>query len=232
MAVTPRLKVDRRLMAGAGGTTVLGYHGCDRSVGGKLLAGEAFQPSAKRHDWLGQGIYFWENDPLRALEWAEESRTRRNIKDPFVVGAVIAMGKCLDLTTREDLRLLTKAYEGFQDTTQILGVEMPKNEPAPGEGQDSRNLLRYLDRAVIDYMYTELELEAADARADPSAPVVTPFDTVRGLFVEGKPAYPGSGFYSKTHGQVAVRNAAAIRGVFIPRPLPNLGSFSSSLSCP
>lgn len=211
-------------MAGAGGTTILGYHGCDRRVGERLLSGEPFNPSARRHDWLGQGIYFWENDPLRALEWAEESKVRRKIKDPFVVGAVIAMGKCLDLTTRDDLRLLAEAYHGFQGATQMLGLEMPENEPAPSEGDGGENLLRYLDCAVINHMHDELELESAEAQGVTDAPTVTPFTTVRGLFVEGEAAYPGGGFYSKTHGQIAVCDPLAIRGVFIPRPYPEFTS--------
>lgn len=189
-----------------------------------MLSGEPFNPSARRHDWLGQGIYFWENDPLRALEWAEESKVRRKIKDPFVVGAVIAMGKCLDLTTRDDLRLLAEAYHGFQGATQMLGLEMPENEPAPSEGDGGENLLRYLDCAVINHMHDELELESAEAQGVTDAPTVTPFTTVRGLFVEGEAAYPGGGFYSKTHGQIAVCDPLAIRGVFIPRPYPEFTS--------
>lgn len=40
------------------------------------------------------------------------------------------------------------------------------------------------------------------------------FDTVRGLFTEGGPLFPGSGFRAKTHVQVAVRSADNIKGYF------------------
>ena len=44
-------------------------------------------------------------------------------------------------------------------------------------------------------------------------------DTVRGIFTEGQNLYPGSGFKSKTHIQVAVRNEECIKGVFrVMRP--------------
>jgi hypothetical protein len=33
------------------------------------------------------------------------------------------------------------------------------------------------------------------------------FDTVKGGFVDGGDAYPGSGFAAKTHTQICVRNA-------------------------
>ena len=75
---------------------VLGFHGCDRSVGESILRGEQthLEPSQNDYDWLGTGIYFWESDPLRALEFAQEraegaKNSRGDITVPFVVGAVI-----------------------------------------------------------------------------------------------------------------------------------------------
>ena len=48
---------------------VLGYHGCDREVGERILGGGGhLQPSENDYDWLGSGIYFWEDNPRRALE--------------------------------------------------------------------------------------------------------------------------------------------------------------------
>jgi hypothetical protein len=41
-----------------------------------------------------------------------------------------------------------------------------------------------------------------------------PFDTVRGVFIEGRRIYPDSGFFEKTHVQICVRNLACIKGVF------------------
>ncbi len=46
---------------------------------------------------------------------------------------------------------------------------------------------------------------------------IPPFDTVRGLFVEGNAVYAGGGFYELTHAQIAVRNDTCIKGVFLPR---------------
>ena len=45
-----------------------------------------------------------------------------------------------------------------------------------------------------------------------------PIQTVRGVFVEGGPAYPNGGFAEKTHIQIAVRDLQCIKGVFrVPR---------------
>lgn len=50
---------------------------------------------------LGTGIYFWENSEQRPLDWAEYAyqhpeHFRRPVKQPFVVGAVMDLGNCLD----------------------------------------------------------------------------------------------------------------------------------------
>ena len=51
---------------------VLGYHGCDQAVGEGLLDGDDFKPSKNDYDWLGPGIYFWEANPQRGLDFARE----------------------------------------------------------------------------------------------------------------------------------------------------------------
>lgn len=42
---------------------VIGFHGCDRSVVENVI-------STNDYDWLGSGIYFWENNEERAWQWA------------------------------------------------------------------------------------------------------------------------------------------------------------------
>lgn len=58
----------------------------------------------------GWGIYFWENDPARGLEWAASGKKNGKIKRPDVVGAIIDLGLCLDLTTRTGLEEVQLAY--------------------------------------------------------------------------------------------------------------------------
>ena len=91
---------------------VLGYHGCDREVGERILGeGGHLRPSENDYDWLGSGIYFWEDNPGRALEWAAFVRnnpkfSRARIRDLFVIGAVIDPGNCLDLLETDSIRIV------------------------------------------------------------------------------------------------------------------------------
>lgn len=177
---------------------VLGYHGCDKSVGDALLAGVDFRPSENDYDWLGSGIYFWETNPERGLNWARELQHRRSeIKEPFVVGAVIDLGFCLDLLSQNGIEAVRQVFPVFESDLARQGKLLPRNE-----GGDDL-LRRNLDCAVINYLH--------HVREQANLPG---FDSVRGVFVEGKRIYQDSGFREKTHIQICVRRSSQIKGVF------------------
>lgn len=185
---------------------VLGYHGCDKAVGMAALTGASpLRPSEKAYDWLGSGIYFWENDPERALEWATQKAESGAYEEPFVVGAIIDLGNCLDLITRKYVPLIQTSYRMLKSQIQATGGKMPVNSDARGD-KNSDKLVRKLDCAVINYVH-QLAKEAA----------LPAFDTVRGLFPEGDEIYDGARFHERTHTQIAVRNDACIKGFFLPR---------------
>jgi hypothetical protein len=178
---------------------VLGYHGCSEAVGERLLRNEPFEPSGNLYDWLGTGIYFWEANPDRARDWAAEVAMRRKDKAfrPFVVGAVIDLGFCLDLMSTNGIQAVEQAHGGLVAAAKSSKLELPVNK----EGEDL--LFRNLDRAVMEYLH------AVRAQQGES-----PIETVRALFPEAEQLYPNAGFRRKTHVQIRVRNARQIKGVF------------------
>lgn len=181
---------------------MFGYHGCDESVGEELLSGGQFKKSTNDYDWLGSGIYFWEANPLRALEFAKEQKdvprgTKTKIKKPFVVGAVIDLGLCLDLTTSAGIQQIRNAYNFYESTCQEAGYVLPVNS------FEKYPLCRRLDCAVFNQLHK--------IRKDENN---TPIDTVRGVFMEGEKAFEGAGFCEKTHTQICVCNQFNIKGVF------------------
>ena len=189
---------------------VLGFHGCDADVGENILAGkDHLAPSKNDYDWLGHGIYFWENSPERAKQWAEflanhSPRSRNRITKPFVVGAVIDLGNCLDLTEASSLGLVRSGFEEMKLAMESIGLDLPKNEP--GARGDEDLLKRKLDCAVVNYVHA--------VRKD--VDLLKPFDSVRGAFSEGEPLYEGAKIMAKTHIQVCIRDRSSIRGYFRP----------------
>lgn len=74
---------------------VLGFHGTDELVVQKALSGKIDLKSQNNaYDWLGHGIYFWDNSPSRALEWATPLSQRKSskIKNPSVIGGYPGFG--------------------------------------------------------------------------------------------------------------------------------------------
>lgn len=189
---------------------MLGYHGCDAAIARKaVLEGVSILHSDKDYDWLGPGAYFWEADPTRAFEWARWKAGIGAYREPSVIGAVIDLRNCLDLVSREDLEIYRSAYDGFIKLQKLSGLPIPKNA-SPRGSQDKDRVLRYLDCAVFRHLHKTIE------RVSVSDPSIEPFDTVRGMFVEGERIFPGSGIYRKSHVQIAVRNPACVKGLFFP----------------
>jgi hypothetical protein len=169
------------------------------------------KPSTKSYDWLGPGVYFWENDPFRAFEWAEQRVSEGKFKKAFVLGAAINLGNCLDLTLRENVELLLPAYRSLKALNRKSGLTMPKNkDPRSKTGGDK--LLRFRDCAVVNHLHSIIS--DSNMNSPGTLDYIEPFDTVRGLFVEGKPVDPNGGFYAQSHTQIAVKNPKNIIGVF------------------
>lgn len=187
---------------------VIGFHGCDESVVRKVLNGEEdLIASTNDYDWLGNGIYFWENNEARALQWATELAKRKgsSIKKPAVIGAVIDLGYCFDLTDSNYLQELKEAYDAFVELCAQAGKEIPQNSVI---GNSSDKLIRKLDCSVIQTVHRINR--GANKRA---------YDSVKGVFWEGNSLYPNAGFAEKNHIQICVCNPNCIKGYFLPRSI-------------
>ena len=187
---------------------VLGFHGCDKSIRDKVINGGSLTKSNNSYDWLGSGIYFWENDPYRAKEWAVElsKRSDSSIKEPSVVGAVIDLGFCLNMMNRHNTDYVKMCYDYLLRHYEKFKEDLPQNKNI---GNNKDLLLRYLDCAVIN---AALFISSTEEQ-------YCSYDTVRGLFVEGDPIYPNAGFTEKTHVQISVINPNCIKGYFLPREI-------------
>jgi hypothetical protein len=178
---------------------VLGFHGCPKKTADNVLYNnQALKPSINPWDWLGNGVYFWENSYDRAYEWA----VTHSKEEPAVIGAVIDLGYCLNLLDYGCNELLKIGYEAVKTNSIAAGTSIPINRDI--KGNDDK-LIRNLDCAVIEAIHTYV-----------SKMKVNKFDSVRGVFIEGKPVYEGSGFYEKSHIQLCIRNMNCIKGYFNP----------------
>lgn len=154
--------------------TVIGYHGTGLSAALRVVNRvEEFRPSERDYDWLGRGVYFWEYAPKQALRFAElrqrqlrkkRNRTpeeeRRASERLAVVGCMIRLGHCLDLTEPDHIKYVRDVYADYAKLMADADAKLPQNT----------RKYRKLDCAVFEYAYRLLE------GSDPTVKV----DTARG----------------------------------------------------
>ncbi|HSZ86204.1 MAG TPA: hypothetical protein VK787_09250 [Puia sp.] len=188
---------------------IIGFHGCDKKVRDEIINSQSMLRYSKNdYDWLGNGMYFWENNAHRAMQFATDQKKnprkgREPIKNPAVLGAILDLGFCLDLIEKEFIELAKDSYNLLAYSFKLLNIPLPENTSI----KDSKELLiRKLDCAVIENVHRY--------RAQKN---LRQFDSVRGVFIEGERIYHDSGFFDKSHMQICVRNPNCVKGFFIPR---------------
>jgi hypothetical protein len=193
---------------------VFGYHGTTLSAAKAIMADPMqFQSSTSEGDWLGQGIYFFENSFRKGTEWAlrtfDKCSRLGDAEAPAVLGCEIDLSNCLDLCDprhSEDLqswvianfdlasgplqhapRLLTVA--GKEISVSDLPYRSPKNRAL----YHHPHKVNVLDKVLIDAFVDAL-------------PANKRFSTVRAPFNSGRQLFPNSYLFHNSQVQIAVRD--------------------------
>lgn len=169
---------------------VYGYHGTYRKAAGSILE-MGYDVSNNNYDWLGKGIYFFQDGLGRAAYWAKQKcRTRRlPPSDAVVLRSTISLEKCFDLVDIGCIELLTDGFNAFQAFCLNNRLDLPKQG-----GKRNR-----LDCAVINYTIQN----ALESRGES-------IHSVRSVFEEDEPVYPSSAITRRGHIQIAVRDKAMV----------------------
>jgi hypothetical protein len=177
---------------------IRGYHGTSAAQA-EAIVRDGFVPSDNDYDCLGNGVYFFEDGLDQARSWAE----RAHPSEPAVVQADVRLEDCMDLKDSLGwVPLLAQAHDEVLRVSREQGLPLP--EQTSGEHR--------LDRVVIEFTVAALEREGIRIRS------------VRGVFAEGPPAFPGSFLSEGSHVQVAVRDTDLISNVgVVPAGVPGHG---------
>jgi hypothetical protein len=153
------------------------FHGTSAKRAERILAEQLMTNSENRGDWLGSGIYFWENSAARALKWA----TDRHPAAPAVLRARIKLGLCLDLFDVKWFPVLNQAHKELGEAAVAAGnvKELPTNAGS----------MHNLDCAIVNWVCEHMYN----------------VETVRGPFFEGDRLFESSQFLDLTHIQISVR---------------------------
>ena len=170
---------------------VTGFHGTTMESADVILR-SGFRLSQKPYDWLGDGVYFFQDASERAWQWALENHGH----EAAVIGAELSLVDCLDMLDTTWTKIVTEAYDQFLGCFKQLGMNLPRQTSGAHR----------LDREVINYVVGVLAEQGIIIRC------------VRASFAEGRPVYPDSAFYDRGHVQIAVRDVeTCINRVWLER---------------
>ena len=93
-------------------TCIVGYHGTSESSANLILQQNCFHPSETSHEWLGKGVYFFE-DRNHAIGWANIRSKREHSGNAVVIAADISCneGEIFDLDMPQNVIELENFYK-------------------------------------------------------------------------------------------------------------------------
>jgi len=197
---------------------LIGFHGYDIKIQQQILnhPNEIIK-SEKLFDWLGNGMYFWENNYNRAMEWAQNKKKRGDIVTPAVIGAVRSLRYCLNLLDSQFIKILSTYYTLINEEYKTIGTLLPENKNLIFDEHKDK-ILRELDCSVIEFMHETIRKKIIEQKQQTKGfTSFKMFDSRRDVFQEGGSAFLGAGIKQKNHIQICVRNSNCILIFFLPR---------------
>ena len=176
--------------------SILAYHGTWKANAERIVHGkgaEHLERSTEDYDWLGSAVYFWENSEARAEDWAQQ----RHPGHEAVVGAVLQLGRCLDLLDQQFINMVELAASDMLAEYERQGNAVPVNTEFGAHRFDCA-LVEYILNAPTEKRYGK-------------------FDSARAAYIEGRRIEDRSAFRRRTHIQIAIYNPNCIKGYFYPQ---------------
>ena len=169
---------------------IYGYHGTSQTKAANILK-HGFRASDNDYDWLGTGIYFFQDAPLRARQWA----TQQYPDNPAVIRSLIRLDNCIDLFDIGWQPLLKNVCNSFVEQYRETNRPLPKQQP-------DRSKAHRLDCAFFNFA---IELICREQ----------PIDSIRAAFIEGDRLFPDSAIFNLAHIQIAIRNPDLIQECYL-----------------
>lgn len=166
---------------------VYGYHGTSKRSAIEINE-RGFDLSTNDYDWLGTGVYFFQDAPMRAASWARE----RYPDSPAVIKSELVLENCVDLLDIAWNPIIRETYGMFVKEYEKASIPLPRQNPQISKAHR-------LDCAFFNYI-----VEKVFASRD-----VT-IDSIRAVFNEGDRIYPDSAIFDRSHIQILIRDLSLI----------------------
>jgi hypothetical protein len=170
---------------------IYGYHGTSQTKAASILV-DAFRLSDNNYDWLGTRIYFFQDAPLRAKQWATQQYPRKLA----VICAHLRLDNCIDLFDVGWQPFLKEVYNSFVDEYLSDGQPLPTQNPESSKAHR-------LDCAFLNYSVNFLSKSGQT------------LESIRASFMEGERLFPDSAIFDLAHVQVVIRNPTLIQTLYL-----------------
>ncbi len=205
---------------------VRAYHGTTFSAASAIFHRQSpIRLSSKPGNWLGRGLYFYEENLPQAIDWA---LTQVRLRAPLgMVDSAAVLVVDLDLT--ECLDLCSSQWHWH---LQIIAQKLAQANMLGDQHGPSLTTARNTTFVVADYQlpsHTSLEhvadREVIDALVQDLINAGESITSVRSSFAIGQQPYSNSHFFSDTHTQIAViKPDRVVTPVGIIHPVPSPAS--------
>ncbi|MFB2918715.1 MULTISPECIES: hypothetical protein [Aerosakkonema] len=171
--------------------TVWGYHGTSAEAA-ELIVRDGFRIKSSRYHWLGDGVYFFQDAPLRAWEWANQ-----RYSDPAVIRSLIKLDEdCIDLVDIKWFSLIEEIYGLYLSSYELLKQPLPV--------QNLERKAHGIDCDFFNFMVRLLsESRGIKVRA------------IRGVFIEGKRIFTNSAIFNRAHIQISILDTSLIQESYL-----------------
>jgi hypothetical protein len=160
---------------------VYGYHGTSAEAADSIL-NEGFRVLHKDYHWLGDGVYFWQDEPLRAWDWANN----KHGSNPAVVTSIIRLENCIDLFDIGYNKIL-------EDLVPLFLKRFEKAMP------EQKGKAHRLDRELFNFAVDRITKDFGES-----------VKCIRSVFIEGERLMEGSDIFLLSHVQIAVLDTSVI----------------------
>jgi hypothetical protein len=165
---------------------VYGYHGTSAEAA-EVIIQQGFNVSSNDYDWLGTGVYFFQDAPVRAWEWANQQHPT----NPAVICSIIRLENCIDLLDINWFPLIRNLYNSFVEEYRQTNRPLPRQNP-------ERSKAHRLDCAYFNYIVDILQQQGQS------------IGVIRAVFLEGDRVFPNSAIFDRAHIQIAIRDTSLI----------------------
>lgn len=171
---------------------VYGYHGTSQEKAQEIID-RGFNLSTNDYDWLGTGVYFFQDAPVRALTWARE----RYPDSPAVIRSELVLENCIDLLDIDWYPIVRETYKMFVLEYERANIPLPRQNP-------QRSKAHRLDCAFFNYIVEKI--------LEPQGETI---GCIRAVFNEGDRIYPNSAIVDRAHIQILIRDLCLIKKSYL-----------------